>query len=379
MLPTHHLHQNGHMPRGLVTWGCRDAATCDGLTHIQLAKQIARFLRLSYDGRLEEQSTGDGLFILPFLTVCADELSGYSCRMGEGDFLGGWVRHPLHATKAIAHPLAAGEPPPPGWSAGFASAVKDLTLPGFTAFTAAGGVEAGLRLLQEGEVRLKPINAAGGNDQHVARSEAELIELVRPLSDSADLHGGLVLEENLNDAETYGVGRITLREMSASYLGIQDLTRNNNGDVVYGGTRMLVARGDFSQLLPLLSSKTEEMAVHLAMEFDRLADQHLGLVASRRNYDVIAGRTAAGEMKCAVLEQSWRMGGATGAEIAALQAFAERPELRHVGAATVERYGHDRMPPEGSTVYFHGVDPKLGPHLKYTFVDEDNRMPPKQG
>jgi hypothetical protein len=140
-----------------------------------------------------------------------------------------------------------------------------------------------------------------------------------------------------------------------------------------------VARGDFRQLLPLLSGKTEEIAVRLAMEFDRLADRHLGLVASRRNYDVIAGRTSAGEIKCAVLEQSWRIGGATGAEIAALQAFAERPELRHVGAATVERYGHDRMPPEASTVYFHGVDPQLGPHLKYAFLDEGTRMPPKQG
>lgn len=115
------------------------------------------------------------------------------------------------------------------------------------------------------------------------------------------------------------------------------------------------------------------------MKFDQLADQHLGLVASRRNYDVISGRTATGEMKCAVLEQSWRIGGATGAEVAALQAFAERPQLRHIGAATVERYGHDRMPLEGSTVYFHGVDPRLGPHLKYAFVDEGDRIPQKQG
>ncbi|AYM66097.1 hypothetical protein At12D13_49450 (plasmid) [Agrobacterium fabrum] len=377
MFPSHQLHRSGHMHRGLVTWGCRDAATCDGLTHIQLAKQVARFLQLRYDGRLEDRSTGDGLFVLPFLTVCADELSGYSCLMGEGDFLGGWVPHPLQATKAIAHPLAAGELPPSGWSAGFTSSVKDLTLSGVTAFTAAGAIEAGLGLLQRGDVRLKPINAAGGNDQHVVRSERELTEVVEALSDSAGLHGGLVLEENLHDAETYGIGRISLGGMSASYLGIQDLTRNNKGDVVYGGTRMLVARGDFRQLLPLLSGKTEEIAVRLAMDFDRLADRHLGLVASRRNYDVIAGTTAAGEMKCAVLEQSWRMGGATGAEIAALQAFAERPELRHVGAATVEQYGHDWMPPEGSTVYFHGVDPKLGPHLKYAFLDEGARMPPK--
>jgi hypothetical protein len=378
MLPTHHLHPNGPMHQGLVTWGCRDAASCDGLTHIQLAKQVARFLGVRYNGRLEDQSARNGQFVLPFLTVCADELAGYSCRMGEADFLGGWVPHPLQATKAIVHPLAAGEPAPRGWSAGFTSAVKGLTLSGFTAFTAAGATEAGLALLQQGEVRLKPVNAAGGNDQHVAHSEGELTEVIEALSDSADLHGGLVLEENLRGAETYGVGRISLGDMSASYLGIQDLTRNNKGDVVYGGTRMLVARGDFRQLLPLLSDKTEEMAVHLAMEFDQLADRHLGIVASRRNYDVIAGKTATGEMKCAVLEQSWRMGGATGAEIAALQAFAERPELHHVPAATVERYGHDRMPPEGSTIYFHGVDPKLGPHLKYAVLDEGTRIPPKQ-
>ena len=382
MFPSHHINlhsERRYTPQVLVTWGCRDAKTCDGLTHIQLAKQVSRVLGLRYDGRLEDGPRGSGLFLIPFLTVCADELSDFSYQIEEGNFLGGWVPHPLQATKAITHPLATGEPPLAGWSPGFTAAVNDLTLFGFTSFTAAGTTRAGLQLLKEGEVRLKPVYAAGGNDQRVARSEDELIEVVQTLSDRSGQHSGLVVEENLHDAETYGIGRIRLGDMSASYLGIQDLTRNNQGNFVYGGTRMLVARGGFRELLPLLTSKTEEMAVRLAMEFDRLADQHLGLVASRRNYDVIAGRTAAGEMKCAVLEQSWRMGGATGAEIAALQAFAERPGLHHVGAATVERYGDDEMPPEGSTVYFHGVDPKLGPHLKYAFADEGNRMPPKQG
>jgi hypothetical protein len=365
--------------QGLVTWGCRDPGTCDGVTHIELAKRVSRFLRLRYCGRLEDRPGGERLFLLPFLTVCADELSPHFRLVEEGDFLGGWVAHSLQATKAITHPLAPGEPPPFGWSADFTSAVKELTLSGFTAFTAAGANEAGLHLLKWGEVRLKPVYAAGGNDQHVVRSEDELTELVQTFSDHTGQLGGLVLEENLHDAETYGIGRIRLGELSASYLGVQELTRNNAGDLVYGGTRMLVTRGDFPQLLPQLSSKTEKVAVSLAMEFDRQASQHLGLIASRRNYDVIAGKTATGEMKCAVLEQSWRVGGATGGEIAALEAFADEPGLRHVRAATVERYGHDRIAPDGSTIYYHGVDPELGPHLKYAVLDEGTRLSPNRG
>ena len=55
---------------------------------------------------------------------------------------------------------------------------------------------------------------------------------------------------------------------------------------------------------------------------------------------------------------------ATGAEIAALEAFAASPELTAVETATVEVYGLEEVGPD-DVIYFRGVDPKVGPMTKY--------------
>ena len=68
--------------------------------------------------------------------------------------------------------------------------------------------------------------------------------------------------------------------------------------------------------------------------------------------------------------QSWRIGGASGAEVAALEAFRAEPALRAVRAATVEIYGRDVPPPPArATVYFRGVDEKDGPMTKYAVAE----------
>jgi hypothetical protein len=112
-------------------------------------------------------------------------------------------------------------------------------------------------------------------------------------------------------------------------------------------------------------------AVERAVAFDRLDDRHLaGLIASRRNYDVACGNGPGGDRRIGVLEQSWRVGGATPAEIAALEAFADRPGLSAVRARCVEIHGPSPFVPEGATVYYRGDDPEMGPLTKYACVDE---------
>lgn len=93
-----------------------------------------------------------------------------------------------------------------------------------------------------------------------------------------------------------------------------------------------------------------------------------GTLVSRRNYDVLRGLDAAGRPRSGVLEQSWRMGGASGAEIVALEAFRADPGRHVVRARTVEVYGPSHMPP-GATVYFHGTDEQVGPITKYVQVE----------
>jgi hypothetical protein len=94
--------------------------------------------------------------------------------------------------------------------------------------------------------------------------------------------------------------------------------------------------------------------------------------ASRRNYDVACGRGRDGEPICGVLEQSWRFGGASAAEIAALEAFRADPALDVVRASTHEVYSADEPPPH-ARVHFRGDDASVGFLTKYTTIERDGR------
>jgi hypothetical protein len=113
-------------------------------------------------------------------------------------------------------------------------------------------------------------------------------------------------------------------------------------------------------------------AIEQARAYDAAAFRcFAGLFASRRNYDVAQGRDAQGAERSGVLEQSWRIGGASGAEVAALHAFHADPAVAVVRASTVEIFGEGAQPPAGALVLFHGDDPRLGPLLKYATVERD--------
>jgi hypothetical protein len=72
-----------------------------------------------------------------------------------------------------------------------------------------------------------------------------------------------------------------------------------------------------------------------------------------------------------VLEQSWRIGGASGAEVAALEALNDDPALQGVRASTTEVHGPDVPVPDGAILYFSGVDDHLGPITKYAELHRD--------
>ena len=93
------------------------------------------------------------------------------------------------------------------------------------------------------------------------------------------------------------------------------------------------------------------------------------MFASRCNYDVVQGRDGAGRLLAGVLEQSWRIGGASGAEVAALEALRDDPDLQVVRASTVERYGSGVPVPGDATLYYCGIDEHLGMITKYARID----------
>ena len=181
---------------------------------------------------------------------------------------------------------------------------------------------------------------------------------------------GIVLEQNLAAVTTYSVGQVRVGKLVATYFGTQNLTRDNRGAEVYGGSDLIVARGDFEALLRLDLGTDAQRAVTQARAYDRAASEHYaGLFASRRNYDIAKGLDRDGAPCCGVLEQSWRIGGASGAELAALEVFDAQPQARAVRACSVEVYGEDTALPGRELIgYFRGVDEKVGFITKYVTV-----------
>lgn len=355
----------------VVTWGCGTEKRHDSVTHTGLAQRVANLMRRRFAGRREEFSDGGAVFCIPISTLFSDTgpIALGADPPREQDFLGGWVPHAFMATKAIVHPPAPGETPDSRWPHAFSANARPMTLDGYFASTREGALRAGELILAKGAVRLKMAGASGGKDQRVAYDERQLVDFIDSLDGFGPRGDGLVLEENLMAASTYSVGRIALGELSAAYVGTQETTRDNDGQPVYGGSRLFVVRGGYPELIQHVSSEAAAIC-RLAISFDRLASDELGLVASRRNYDVVTGLDGSGKRRTAVLEQSWRVGGATSAEIAALKAFQFDPERMLVIATSVERYGTRWLPPRSADILYCGEDSAVGQLLKYAIVQD---------
>jgi Protein of unknown function (DUF3182) len=149
---------------------------------------------------------------------------------------------------------------------------------------------------------------------------------------------------------------------------------DNEGRPVYGGSDLVCVRGGWEVLDALPMSPKVRAAVVAARRYDEATEEFHGFTASRRNYDVAQGIGADGWPQSGVLEPSWRVGGASSAELAAFAAFARDPSLEIVGASHVEEYGEGRRAPADAIVKFQGDDPEAGPLLRYTIVKPQNQQ-----
>lgn len=338
-------------------------------TRGHIARRVAQIKGCDYSDELPPSLWTRRTYLVPSETLV--EASAQSLGIqGEDDLFGGVVPHPFVATKAITHPLVApGAAAPTGWNPALAEAIDKAVLAGYTTFSRHDALEAGERLLALGPVRIKPVAETGGRGQSVVHALGELTMSLAALPDAAFTDHGVVLEHNLSNVDTLSVGQVRVAGILASYHGRQRLTRDNRGAVAYGGSDLTVVRGDFHALLATLAPGPVRKAVDQALLYDAAVRQSFaGFFASRVNYDVAQGIHAGGEWSSGVLEQSWRIGGATGAEIAALEAFHADPGLRTLRASCVEVFGPLQPPPPSAVVYFQGEDPEVGPLTKYTVV-----------
>jgi hypothetical protein len=272
-------------------------------------------------------------------------------------------------TKAITHGLVDHHAArPTGWCAAFAERVREIVLPGYTVFSNRDVRTAARRMLTRGTIRLKKPLSASGKDQTAITTLDELDAALEKVGVDEMATYGLVLEENLRQVTTLSVGQVAVGSLTISYHGTQRTVTDNEGRSVYGGSDLVCVRGGWETLDALPMSPEIRAAVAAARQYDEATDEFHGFTASRRNYDVAQGIGADGRPRSGVLEPSWRVGGASSAEIMALAAFAREPSLDIVRASHVEEFGAGRRAPADAIIDFQGDDPAWGPLLRYTIV-----------
>jgi Protein of unknown function (DUF3182) len=340
-----------------------------------VGKAVANVKRDDFGGHYEARCDYSGpLFFVPGDTLLGDEASylGIHC---SNDLYGGVVPHLFMKTKAITHGLIDRYAERPlGWSTAFADRVREIVLPGYTVFSNRDAQVAATRMLTRGPIRLKKPLSASGKDQTLVTTLNELDAVLEKVTADEMATYGLVLEENLRQVRTLSIGEVAVGGLTVSYHGTQRTVRDNEGRAVYGGSDLICVRGGWERLEALPMLPQVRAAVRAARRYDAATEELHGFAASRRNYDVAQGIGADGRLRSGVLEASWRVGGASTAEVMALAAFAQDPLLQIVRASHVEEYGKGRRAPSDAIVNFQGEDPEAGPLLRYTIVKPQDQL-----
>jgi hypothetical protein len=309
------------------------------------------------------------LFFVPDQTLLLEEARSLGIRDPD-DFFGGIVPRQFIKTKSISHQLVSRNAcRPDGWSEAFSTATYQSVLPGYSAFHASDARVAAERLLQRGgAIRLKRTLCSGGRGQIVITTMKDVEQFLLEIREEELATYGLVLEENLRDAKTLSIGRINLSGFVLSYYGRQRRTRDNEGNLAYGGSDLVCVRGDWDAILRAVTEEHVRVAVEQAKSYDDAMQEFPGFMASRRNYDVGQGFDTQGRWRSGVFESSWRVGGASPAELLAIAGFIDDPEISIIEASHYEKFGQFDDPPETSIVHFRGADPQAGPLIRYTTI-----------
>jgi hypothetical protein len=334
-----------------------------------VAEVIAQIKGGKFAGRYDNaKSYAGNVFFVPDDTLVLDEASCLGIHRPT-DLFGAVVPYAFAKTKVITHQLVGpGADRPEGWSSAYAEMVQDVVLPGYTAFSVDDARTAAGRLLSSGPIRIKEPLAAGGAGHTVATTIDEVEAFLEAFAEAAISTHGLVVETNLRDVATVSIGQITIDDMTIAYHCTQRVSTNNAGCRVYGGSALVCVRGGWEALARLPMPGAVRLAIAQAKLYEDAMREYPGFMASRRNYDVAQGLDGKGRRRSGVLEASWRSGGASTAELAALGEFAQDPTLQVVEARTVKQFGGGHEVPRNAVVHYRGDDPDDGPITRYTMI-----------
>lgn len=306
--------------------------------------------------RLGRHLMRDSPYVVPSDTLSVEQAYALDITWVD-QFFGGIVPFPFVGTKLVSHPLVATHASAPqGWRHQHPHRLSGLVVPGWGAFSVTDLHEAAGRLLADGAVRLKLGEGRGGGQQWVVPDVASLQSLLDgEAALVAGIEAGVVVERELTRQTTLSVGHVILPTLSLSYIGYQREARDSQGTSHYGGSRLCCSRGSLSMLLATLGDPRERLAVEQASAYhDAMLEAFPELVISRANYDVIQGFDARGNWHSGVLEQSWRIGGASPAEIVAAELLSTG-NRQHVETAYVECYEADAVAPEEAEIVYRAT------------------------
>ncbi|HMI09520.1 MAG TPA: DUF3182 family protein [Candidatus Saccharimonadales bacterium] len=285
-----------------------------------VARRIAGLL----GGEMREtEGTGNKAYHVPFAAVHA-ELATARGIAGTGDLYGGVVREHQHADKAILHLLpSVGAAHPTWYSPRFAECVRDVVLPGYTAFTYEDVVDAFNLMRGDGfSVRLKDPANTGGLGQHLVHSSEQLAATM------ADYTGklsktGIVLEADLHGHATVTIGYIDIAGVIYTWYG-RPYDVDHEGMTRFGGNELTVVRGSLRELREHSVNPYDRLAIDQAKcVFD--AYSLLGTTVSRATLDAVQGTACDGTFMSGITDPSLRPSASSAAEIRAIEALVANP------------------------------------------------------
>lgn len=272
------------------------------------------------------------------------------------DLYGSVVQHHLHGHKGVLHKLVPGGYAPAPYSRSFAQTVTPAVLPGFTAFSPEDAAQAFTELEGQGHVvRYKDPRQANCRGQAVVENADHAKWLAGQLGEHLSQQGA-VLEANLRNPETFNVGLLHFDGKSYSFIGDQRIAKDTKGAETYVGTTLRMVRGGLGQLAqaPGLDA-AKQWGVRQAQTVGDAYD-HLDVMSSRMELDVIQGTSGdSDETLSGVADPALRPGGASSAELLAIEKLRDNPALSEVSTRVDVHFG---TPPKSlighKTLFFVG-------------------------
>lgn len=308
----------------------------------EVGKCLATLTGSRFLGSVIEGSEVDskGIYYVPAKPILKEKAKVLGVKSTE-DLFGGVVEHSVHADKAILHltPTLTSSAPE-GYLRSFALSVRDAVLPGYSAFTDEDALHAFQLLNAAGEVVLvKDPSQSDADGQVKVKSQGELMGLLRAIPVDVLSQKGMVLEAFVQDPVTQSVGQVYIDGKVYCYFG-QQTSVFHEGRNKYGGTRVEMYRGEIENLPKFAPNESLRIAVAQSIKV-RDAFSIYDPVISRMNFDIVQGINAKGEFVSGVTDQSFRLGGASPAEVLAIEELEENPA--HKSAIAEVLLGYDPL------------------------------------